>query len=284
MSPSLAGRDVLDPHQSQGRVTQSKSTGVRTPHLRVPRWRGSPSHGPRAALWGPKPTALGRRQWPAGRRRWAPLPGALAASEPAPWLWVAPAHPAAPGAFPAERPLFVTAVSARPPVHPACHLLPLVGLWDYRGDPTLSTHQRIHIRGNGCEHPRTQEHCQGAGDARLCQGSAGGLLGLPLPLKDACFDGSRGVMDAPGFAALCPRLLPRPWAGIEASHSRRGPGGIYLHWQDWESVIKLSIAVRPLRRGGCSLPSRGCRCCCHPTALGEQPPPWRDRSLPCPRC
>lgn len=131
------------------------------------------------------------------------------------------------------------------------------GHWGHSGDPTLSTHQRIHIRGNGWEHPRMQEQCQGAGDARLCQVSARGLLGSPLPLKNASFDTSGGVMDAPRFAALCARLLPHPWAGIEASRSWPGPGGIYLHWQDWESVIKLSIAKRPLRRGGRSPPPRG---------------------------
>lgn len=142
------------------------------------------------------------------------------------------------------------AASACPPVPPACPLLFLVGSrrWGYSGNLTLSAHQRIHIRGNEWEHPRTQQHCQGAGDARLCQVSAGGLLALLLPFKDSSLDTTEGVMDAPRFAALCPRLLPHPW-GV----TWLGSGGIYLYWQDWEGVIKLSVTRRPPRRGGCSL-------------------------------
>lgn len=85
---------------------------------------------------------------------------------------------------------------------PRCPLLFLAGTraLGCAGDPTLSAQQRIHIRGSGWEHPRTQERCQGAGDARLCQVSVGGLQGPPLPS-----DTGRGAMDAPELAALCPR-------------------------------------------------------------------------------
>lgn len=133
------------------------------------------------------------------------LPGALPALAPAPWLWVALAHPAAPEPSRLSRPcllwlyLLVPVCTLRAPCPSSWGL----GRWDYSGDPTLSTHQRIHIRANGWEHPRTQEQCQGAGDARLCQVSAGGLLPLPRPLKDASLDPSREVMGLPRSVPSC---------------------------------------------------------------------------------
>lgn len=72
------------------------------------------------------------------------------------------------------------------------------GRWEY------PTHQRIHIRGNGWEHPRTQERCQGAGDAQV---SAGGLLVVPLLLKDASSDTRRG-WTRPGWPRSVPACCP----------------------------------------------------------------------------
>ena len=98
----------------------------------------------------------------------------------------------------------------------------------YSGDPTLIIHQRIHIRGSRWEHPGMQEPYKGAGDAQLCQLSAGGLPGLQLSLKDASMGTSRGVLDASGFAAL-PSRCPHRWADIEAPSCWLRAGGIYLY-------------------------------------------------------
>lgn len=76
-------------------------------------------------------------------------------------------------------------------------------------------------------------------------------------------------MDSAKFAALCPRLLPHPWA---ASHSRLG--GIYLSWHDWESVTTLSMAKRPLQE---PLPWPGCRG--HHTAPGAASASERERRI-----
>lgn len=88
VSPSLANRNVLAPHQPQSRVTQSESAGAGTRHLRVPRWRGSLRHRPRGQRCGPPQAPRPRQEAIAGGRRQggsdAPLlPGALAALAPA---------------------------------------------------------------------------------------------------------------------------------------------------------------------------------------------------------
>lgn len=51
--------------------------------------------------------------------------------------------------------------------------------------------------------------------------------------------------------------LPHPRAGIKASSCWLRAGGIYLYWEDWESVIELSIATWMLWRGRFPLPSPG---------------------------
>lgn len=56
-------------------------------------------------------------------------------------------------------------------------------------------------------------------------------------------------MDAPRLAALCARLLPHPWAGIEESTAGLGPEHSFVLALYWESVIKRSMAKRALRRG-----------------------------------
>lgn len=235
--------------------------GVGTPQLRVP----SPGHGPRAALWGPPGPRPLPGAIPGRRRRWGSAAPALAL---APWLWAALAHPAAPGAFLAERPLFVMAVSACPPVHPACPFLVRTGALGLQ-------------RGASPEHSPGNPHQRERVGAPPRAGAAPGGWGCPalpalcwhcrcpskmLPLNQPRGDGLSQVC-----RALSPPVAPS-MGGIEASHSRLG--GIYLSWHGWESVTTLSMARRPLQE---PLPWPGCRG--HHTAPGAASASERERRI-----
>lgn len=132
VSPTPPSRDVLAPHLSPAQSDTVRVQRDRDKPATCPKEEPQISPAAGSIVGPPKPpNALGRRRLPAGGREGggsaALLPGAMAASAPPPWLWVALTLPAAPGAFPAERPRFVMAVSACPPVHPACPLPFLVG-------------------------------------------------------------------------------------------------------------------------------------------------------------
>lgn len=52
-----------------------------------------------------------------------------------------------------------------------------------------------------------------------------------------------------------PSHCPHPRAGTGPATLLRA-GGIYLYWEHWESIMKLSITQWPPGRGSCSLPSQ----------------------------
>lgn len=174
VSPPLASRDVLDPHQSQC-VTRPKSTGVGTPQLRVPRWRAALDTARGQRCGAPQAHCPCQERFPAG--------GGDGALLPQPWHsprgfgrpWPTQPH---------QEPSWLSGLSLLwlYLLVPLCTLrVPSswgLGRWGYSGEPALSTAQGIHIRGKGWEPPRGQEQRQGAGDARLCQLSAGTAAAL----------------------------------------------------------------------------------------------------------
>lgn len=254
----------------QCRVTQSQSSGTVTAQLRVPRW--SPGHRPpRAASWGPPrhpmPSAGGDCRQEAGKEA-APRLCSPGRWQPPPRLWVARALPATPGA---ERPQFVMAVSACPPVHPACPLLFLAGtraLGVQRGPNTP-------------ENPHQREWVGAPPHAGAVPGSWGcpALPGLcwsaacsAAPLERRFLRHQGRGWTRPGWPRSVPACCPirgESTAGLGLEHSCILAGLGERYQTEHGQTGSAEGRMLPVIAGLTSL----FPC----TALGEQPPPPRTR-------
>lgn len=118
---------------------------------------------------------------------------------------------------------------------------------------TVGTHPLLYTRestseGAGGSTPACRSNARALGMCGFASSLLEGCLGRGAP--ERCFDWHQPRGD--GRLRVCCSSPPAALIHGQASSCCLRAAGFYRYWEDWESIIKLSVAKWPLWRGRCS--------------------------------